>query len=211
MRNASAFYYDYSDKQVRAKIFDNIWGLLERLVNIPKSKVYGIEASLFAEPVDGLNFSGNLTWMDSKVTKTFTQLETSTGNFAVYNNMGFTGDFKNSQLPYTPHIMANADVQYEWEMGSVKPFVGATIVYQGKSNATFKNSVLRADYFDIPSYTTVDLRAGVSGNEGQWKLSLYGRNVFNKYYVTSQTYYGDARWSMAGRPAIYGAQVSFRY
>lgn len=209
--NASAFYYDYSDKQVRAKIFDSIWGLLERLVNVPKSKVFGIEAEFAAEPIDGLNFSASGTYMDSKVTKTFTQLVTNTGNYNVYNNMGFTGDFKDSELPYTPHFMANADIQYEWEMGSVKPYVGGTFVYQGKSNATFKNSILRADYFEIPAYETVDLRAGVSGNDGQWKFSVYGRNVFNKYYLASPTYYGDARWSMAGRPSVYGASFAFRY
>ena len=209
--NASAFYYDYSDKQVRAKILDSIWGLLERLVNVPKSEVFGVEAELSAQPIDGLNLSASATYMDSKVTNSFTQLVTPTGSFAVFNNMGFTGDFKGSQLPYTPHFMANADVQYEWEMGNVRPFVGGTFVYQGKSNATFKNSILRADYFDIPAYKTVDLRAGLSGNDGQWTFSIYGRNVFNEYYISSPTYYGDARWSMTAKPAIYGASVKLRF
>ncbi len=209
--NASAFYYDYSDKQVRAKVLDQIWGLLERLVNVPKSEVYGVEAEIFAEPVDGLTLSASATYLDSKVTKTFTQLVTDAGEFPVFNNMGWTGDFKDSQLPYTPHFMGNADIQYKWQMGNLEPFIGGTFFYQGKSNATFKNSILRADFFEIPSYETVDLRAGVSGNDGQWKVTVYGRNVFNKYYLTSPTYYGDARWSMAGRPAVYGASFSFRY
>lgn len=209
--NASAFYYDYSDKQVRAKVLDPIWGLLERLVNVPKSEVMGFEAEFLAEPVDGLTLSASGTYLDSKVTKTFTQLVTDQGNFAVFNNMGWTGDFKGSQLPYTPHFMANADVQYEWKMGSVEPFIGGTIVYQGKSNATFKNDVLRADFFEIPSYETVDLRAGVKGNDGKWTFSIYGRNVFNKYQLNSPTYYGDARFSMAMKPTIYGASFSFRY
>ncbi|MES2492163.1 MAG: TonB-dependent receptor [Pseudomonadota bacterium] len=209
--NASAFYYDYKDKQVRAKILDNIWGLLERLVNVPKSEVYGVEGSFFAEPIDGLNFSASATWMKSKVTETFTQLVVGTTSFPVFNNMGFTGEFKGSELPYTPEFSANADVQYEWQMGDLKPFVGGTFVYQGKSNATFENDVLRADYFEIPAYETVDLRAGVSGNDGKWKVSVYGRNVLNKFYITSPTYYGDARWSMSGRPAVYGASFSVRY
>ena len=209
--NAAAFYYDYTNKQVRAKVLDQIWGLLERLVNIPKSKVYGAEFEFGAEPIDGLTIGASATFMDSKVTSNYDTLVTSTGNFAVYNNMGFTGNFKDSQLPFTPHVSANADMQYEWQMGSVKPFVGGTVVYQGKSNATFQNATLRADWFEIPSYTTVDLRAGVSGNDGKWKFSVYGQNVFNKYYLTSPTYYGDASWSMAGRPVTYGASFSFRY
>ncbi len=209
--NAAAFYYSYTNKQVRAKVLDQIWGLLERLVNIPKSKVYGAEIEFGAEPIDGLTIGASATFMDSKVTSDYDTLETNTGDFAVYNNMGFTGNFKDSELPFTPHVSANADVQYEWEIGRVKPFLGGTVVYQGKSNATFQNATLRADWFEIPSYTTVDLRAGVSGNDGQWKFSVYGYNVFNKYYLTSPTYYGDASWSMAGRPVTYGASFSFRY
>ncbi|MCB2051912.1 MAG: TonB-dependent receptor, partial [Novosphingobium sp.] len=165
----------------------------------------------FAEPVDGLTMSASATYLDSKVTKTFTQLVTDGGNFPVFNNQGWTGEFKGSQLPYTPHFMANADVQYKWQMGDLEPFVGGTFFYQGKSNATFKNDVLRAEFFEIPSYETVDLRAGVSGNDGQWKVTVYGRNVFNKYQLNSPTYYGDARWSMAMKPTIYGASFSFRY
>lgn len=205
--NGSAFYYDYSDKQVRAKIQDTIWGLLERLINVPKSRVWGIEGELFAQPIDGLTFSGSATYIDSKVTKSFSQFV----GLDVYNNMGFTGDFKGSELPYTPNFMANADIQYEWQMGDVRPFVGGTFVYQGSSNATFKNDILRADFFEIPSYETVDLRAGISVNDDQWKFTVYGRNVFNKYYITSPIYYGDAYFNMVGRPAVYGASVSFRY
>jgi len=205
--NGSAFYYDYSDKQVRAKIQDSLWGLLERLINVPKSRAWGVEGELFAQPVDGLTLSGSATYMKSKVTNSFSQFVGQD----VYNNMGFTGDFKGSELPYTPNFMANADIQYEWEIDNVRPFIGGTFVYQGSSNATFKNNILRADFFEIPSYETVDFRAGVSGNDGQWKVTVFGRNVFNKYYVTSPIYYGDAYFNMIGKPAVYGASFSFRY
>jgi outer membrane receptor protein involved in Fe transport len=205
--NGSAFYYDYSNKQMRAKISDPIWGLLERLINIPKSRVWGLEGELVARPVDGLTLSGSATYIESKVTKSFSTFE----GFPVFNMMGFTGDYKGSELPFTPNFMANADVQYEWGMGSVRPFIGGTFVYQSSSNSTFKNDVLRADPFEIPSYATVDLRAGVGAEDGSWKFSLYGRNIFNKYYVTAPTFYQDAYFRMVGKPAIYGASISFRY
>lgn len=70
---------------------------------------------------------------------------------------------------------------------------------------------MRADFFKIPAYTTVDLRAGISGNDGKWKIMAYGRNVFNKYYIISPTFYHDAYFNLVGKPAIYGVQVSFRY
>ncbi len=205
--NGAAFYYDYTDKQTRAKISDPVWGLLEKLVNVPKSRVYGIEGEFVARPVDGLTFSASATYLKSKVTSDF-----STANgLAVYNSMGFTGNFKDSKLPFTPEFTANADIQYEWDMGTVRPFIGGNAVHQGKSNATYKNSILRADFFEIPSYTTVDLRAGISGQDDKWKVMLYGRNVFNKYYIIAPTFYHDAYFNIVGKPAIYGLQVSLRY
>jgi outer membrane receptor protein involved in Fe transport len=205
--NGAAFYYDYTDKQTRAKISALFWGLLEKLVNVPKSRVYGIEGEFVARPVDGLTFSASATFLKSKVTSDF-----STANGApVYNSMGFTGNFKGSKLPFTPEFTANADIQYEFEMGNLKPFVGATAVHQGKSSATYENAILRADFFKIPSYTTVDLRAGVGADDDRWKLMLYGRNVFDKYYIVSPTFYHDAYFNIVGRPATYGVQVSMKY
>ena len=106
----------------------------------------------------------------------------------VYNASGYTGDFKGSGLPYTPEFSGNIDAQYEWNWGDrLKPFIGGTLVYLGGQNATFQNSVLVANEFKIPGYTTVDLRAGLGAQDGLWKLTLFGRNVFDKDYTTSIT------------------------
>ncbi|MFA7596941.1 MAG: TonB-dependent receptor [Novosphingobium sp.] len=206
--NGAFFYYDYSDKQTRAKVADPVFGLVERLINVPKSRIWGIEGEITARPADGLTLSASATYLDSKVTSSFS---TANGQ-AVYNSMGFTGDMKGSELPYTPKFGANADIQYEWNMGgALRPFVGGTFVYQGKSNATFENPVIRADFFDIPSYKTVDLRAGVGAGDGSWKFTIYGRNLFDEYIITAPTFYHDAYFNMTGKPAVYGASLSLRY
>ena len=206
--NAAAFYYDYTDKQTRAKVDDPVFGLVEKLINVPKSRIWGIEGELTASPVDGLVIAAGATYLNSKVTGSFS---TSNGR-PVFNSMGFTGDFKNSELPYTPEFSANADIQYEWDIGSrLRPFIGGTFVYQGNSNATFENATLRADFFEIPSYQTVDLRAGIKAQDGSWKITIYGRNVLNEYIITSPTFYHDAYFNMTGKPALYGASASFRF
>jgi outer membrane receptor protein involved in Fe transport len=206
--NAAAFYYDYSDKQVRGRIADPIYGLLEKLINVPKSYVYGFEADLLARPTDGLTLSASATYLKSKVSEDFSR--TSDGS-NVYNSAGYTGNFRGSSLPYTPEFSANADIQYEWDMGSVSPFIGGNLLYQGRQNTTFVNSTLRADDFEIPGYATVDLRAGVEGGDGRYKVSVFGRNVFNKNYTTSVTTYLDTLFRFAGRPTTYGVSLSVRY
>jgi outer membrane receptor protein involved in Fe transport len=85
------------------------------------------------------------------------------------------------------------------------------VLYQGKQNATFFNNVLRADDFDINDYTTFDVRAGIEPQDGNWKISVFGRNITNKTYTTSVTTYLDTLFRFTGRPMTYGAAFSLRY
>ena len=205
--NGAAFYYDYRNKQVRGRVLDTVFGLLEKLLNVPKSYIWGVEADARIRPVDGLTLTGSGTYLKSKVTSSFS---TTSDGKAVYNTGGYTGDFKGSALPYTPKFSANADINYEWSMGNVTPFVGGGITYQGKQNGTFFNNVLKASDFEIKGYSTVDLRVGVGAKDGSWEVTAFGRNVFNKVYTTTVTTFLDAQFRFTGRPAIYGLSAKFR-
>jgi len=207
--NGSGFYYDYSDKQVRARVLDPIFGLLERLLNVPKSYIWGIEGEILARPVDGLTLSASGTYLKSRVTSSFA---TAANGAPVYNQAGYTGDFKGATLPFTPKFSATFDGQYEWEMGSgLRPFVGGSLVYHGKNNATFETDILNADDFEFPAYTTVDLRAGIGSDDDKWRLTVFGRNVFNKYYNTTIFSGIDTLYRFPGNPATYGVAVRFRF
>ena len=207
--NGAAFYYDYSDKQVRGRIQDAVFGLLEKLLNVPKSYILGLEGEITAKPVDGLNLSIGATYIRSKVTGDYS---VTPDGLAVYNASGFTGNFKGSKLPYTPEFSANFDAQYEASLSTnMKGFLGGTVLYQGKQNATFETPVLRADEFVIPSYTTLDLRAGVAAEDDSWRVSVFGRNVTNETYTTGISTYLDTLVRYRGKPTIYGVSVAYKY
>ncbi len=203
--NGAAFYYDYSDKQVRGRTLDAIYGLLEQLINVPKSRVFGIEGEINATLFEGFRIGASATYLDTEVTSDFTQ---TPAGLAVYNAQGYTGNFKGSPLPYTPEFSANADVQYEFPVsGDHSAFLGGTFLYQGETNATFFNDILLADDFVIPDYATVDLRAGLRSENGRWTASLYGRNVFNETYTTAISTFLDTLLRYTGRPATYGVSL----
>jgi iron complex outermembrane receptor protein len=200
--NASVFHYDYSDKQVRARILDPVFGLLEKLINIPKSEVTGVEGELVAQPIRGLNLSLSGTFLNSKVNG-------DTSGF--YNQEGYTGNFKGSRLPYTPEVNLVADGQYQWDVrNGVDAFVGTSVVYHGDDNATFATSILLANDFKLPSYATVDLRAGLKAEDGSWQVSLFSRNIFNQYYITSVFNSSDTIYRYAGQPMTYGISIHIR-
>jgi len=207
--NGAAFYYDYSNKQVRGDVLDPVYGLLEKMINVPKSEVYGVEGELVVRPIEALTLSASGTYLKSEVTSSFSK--TPDGS-EVYNAEGYTGDFKGSTLPFTPKFSANADAQYDWHTNrSWVPFAGGNVFYQAAENTTFTNSTLLAPDFDIPSYATLDLRAGVRSDDGRWQVTAYGRNVTNKYYLTSVTAYLDTRFRLTGEPAIYGISLKLNF
>src|SRR3546814_12050917 len=65
--NGGVFYYDYKNKQLRAKIVDPFFNALDGLVNVPKSRVKGAELELSARVVEGLTVSAAATYIDAKV------------------------------------------------------------------------------------------------------------------------------------------------
>ena len=207
--NAAVFYYDYSNKQVRGRIRDNIYGLLEKLLNVPKSYVLGVEGELVVRPIRGLRLSSSATYLKTRVTSDYSS---TPDGLDIYNAQGYKGNFKGSELPYTPNLSGNADIEYQFPVtSSLNAFAGGTVVYQGKQNATFHNALLLAQEFNIPGYTTVDARLGVTSADTHWKASLFGRNILNKSYTTGISTYLDTRLRYRGRPVTYGLSIGYNY
>ena len=205
----AAFYYDYTNKQLNANVEDPVFGLLTKMINIPKSYIWGLQGDLLAEPLAGLRVSLNGMYLRSKVDRNFS---TTADGQAVYNGEAYTGNFNGSELPYAPRWSASADADYEWSgRGTWNPFVGTNVLFQGRENATFQNAVLKAPNFEIGSYATLDVRAGLRATDDKWRVEVYGRNVLNKYYVTTVTSYLDTVIHFAGMPAVYGVDVRINF
>ena len=196
--NGAAFYYDYTDKQIRGFTVIPPIGALETLLNIPKSRVTGFELSAVWLPVRGLRISPSVAYTDSKITKSFI-------NFA---SDGEVVDFKGQAFPDTPKWSGATDVEYRWDVNNdVQAFVGGTVSFQSSTSG----GVEPAPNFEIDGYALLDLRAGVESATGKWNASVWGRNVTNKYYWNSAVRGSDAIVRYAGMPATYGVTVGYKY
>ena len=90
---------------------------------------------------------------------------------------------------------------------NVDGFVGGSVTYR---SSTYGDFVPDPRFFVAP-YTLLDLRAGIEKPDGSWRVSLYGRNITNKYYWTTATRRADALVRWAGMPRTYGVDVTLRY
>lgn len=207
--NAAAFYYDYSNKQLRAKFVDPIFGALDKLLNVPKSTIKGAEIDINARPFEGLTLSGSATYLDAKVKRYEGVIGSHLENGL---RIADTASFAGVPLPFAPKFQFALRVDYEFPLSDrINANFGVGVNGQSKSIGSLY--LLPADQkaFKIPNYTLVDLTAGISSSDGRWHVGIWGKNVFNKYYWTNVIQAYDNLMRYPGRPAEYGMVVGFKY
>lgn len=207
--SAAGYYYDYSDKQIRSKRLAAPFGILDVLQNIPKSEVKGFEIEASGSPIPGLTTSVAFNYTDAKI-KRFTGI----------NAAGVVATFDGTRVPFTPKYQASFTADYRTSLTSaIDGFVGGVVSYRSSTVAIiggdFPTPTITASAvgnpFTIDGYTLVDLRAGIASSDDRWRVSVYGKNVFNKYYWSNVVAAFDTIGRYAGNPATYGVTFSYKY
>jgi iron complex outermembrane receptor protein len=161
----------------------------------------GLEWTVALTPLTGLTFTLTGAYVDAYLTA------------AAPDAGGNDGD----PLPYVPKWSTSLDGGYTWRaFGDYSGFAGATWSYIGSRLNDF--SALPGATFqpeprpELPSYNTIDLRAGLEN--GRWSFELYGKNVGDTrgiavYSNTGAPNYGGAINYV--QPRTIGALVTARF
>lgn len=211
--NGAAFYYDYTDKQLFGRQLDDLglFGSLIRLLNVPKSRVYGAELSAVVVPTTGLTLNGSVSYLKSRVTD----------HFQNFNNYGRPIDFYGLGFPFTPEWSGSAGFEYRWPGYQGNDiFLGADVTAQTGTVSSFGGENPQAlgvpgyisgdPSFKIPGFAYVNLRGGIDVSE-QVTVQAWAKNLFNKFYFTDLVYQNDTLGRRTGAPQTYGVTVRFRY
>jgi outer membrane receptor protein involved in Fe transport len=191
------FYYDYTNKQLRGVIVNQLFGITDALISVPKSEVDGAEIAFDWAPISGLQLSLGATYIQTRVLQ-----------YTGYNEDGVIANFSGARLPFAPALEAVADAQYTWKVWrGFSAFAGTSATHHSAANAGIGDS---ADLY-LKHYTVLDLRAGVETPDSRWRFTLWGHNVTNEYYWTNATHTNDEFVKYAGMPADFGLTVSFRF
>ena len=195
--NATGFYYDYKDKQLKGRLHDAIFGTLNALVNIPASSVYGAELDIHARPIAGLDIGAQATYLDATIDK-----------FTGFNAAGIASNYDHTQVPYTPKWALSGTVNYEHPINDrLVGFAGAQVNYRSSTTTAIGSP----EFYGMPAYATLDLQAGVETSDYKWRFFLWGKNVTNSFYLTNVVEAEDAVIRYTGMPATFGATISYRY
>lgn len=197
--SAATFYYDYRDKQIQGFIPLPPFGSVSSEINIPKSRVEGAEFQIDVRPMRGLQLSAASSYVSSKVTQGPPSAADALGN-----SINITGE----AFPNAPSWQFAANARYEFSLSdSMNAFLGSNVSYRTATYAQFGNDAL----FKMPSYPLAGVYAGIKAPNDRWSVQLWGRNIFDRFYVSGVTYAGDAIERTTGQPGTYGATLSMRF
>lgn len=209
--SAAAFYYDYRNKQLRAKFVDPIFGGLDNLVNVPKSEVKGAELTINATPVHGLTLSGSVTYLDTKV-KSYNGIIGAAQNPSTGLFTPIVESFKGATLPFAPKWQYSVRADYDFPLTTgFDGYVGVGVNGQTKSIGVLTIVPQDIQDFQLNARALVDANLGIKSSDGRWRVGVWGKNIFNKYYWTQANAAYDNIVRYTGRPAEYGLTVSFKY
>jgi outer membrane receptor protein involved in Fe transport len=195
--NGAVFYMDYKDKQLRSKLIDGTFGVLDAIINIPKSRLQGAEIELQARPVQGLSFGFAMTYIDSKIK-----------DYVGVNAGGVTADFAGSTVPFTPKWQGSANMRFDIPLtDSINLFGGPQLTYRSGTYAI----VGETPEYRIDEYVLLDAQLGIESADDRWKVMLWGKNITSEYYWTNVVAGQDTIVRYAARPATYGVTVGFKY
>ncbi|MGA1799606.1 TonB-dependent receptor [Sphingomonas sp. 4RDLI-65] len=184
----SAYYIDWKDIQ----LLNPVAGVTN-FTNAAGAHIKGAELTLTARPQRGFVATGALAYNDGSLTEAVPVLGARAGE----------------RLPNTPHVTASVNADYTLFRSNLKPTIGGTLRFASDSRASFDGGTNLRQY-RLPSYETVDLRAGVSF--GPVDAQVYVQNLFDvNGQLAAQTILsqlgGPAQVLML-RPRTFGLRLS---
>jgi iron complex outermembrane receptor protein len=188
--DAALFYTDWRDIQVQTSA-----GGFNYFVNGGSARSQGGEVTVRWAPARGLNLGLNGAYTDARLTAP-----------AVAAG-GADGD----RLPFVPKWSGSLTADYQWRLGgNLDAFVGGSVNYTGERISNFSGKAPH----QVPSYTTVNLRAGVTYDT--WTLSIYGKNIGDERGIVSlasETLVVSANPFAASviQPRVVGAELSVKF
>lgn len=202
--NASAFYYDYTDLQVRVPI---AVGVIQ-VQNAANAEIYGGEIELQAIPVDNMLVTAGLALNHARY-KDYLQTPVTECPGGAYDAVTSTCDLSGNALNRAPDTTFSLTALYDFELAN-----GATVTprlsyqYEGKSYYTEQN----LPYQGHNGWESLGARLTYATADDGLNLSLFARNITDDRYYAHSLPIGTAFTITTGpnRPRTFGIELSVR-
>lgn len=195
--NAATFYYDYTDKQLFSEVPDIVFTTLTRIVNIPRSRVYGAEVEFAWQSPIGLQPRLGASYTDSKVRE-----------YDGFARSGQPLDFRGARFSNTPEWQLSGALSYD---GDVSALLGVRGNINFNYQSSTSSSLIGEAGYEIDAYTTVNASVALYSAQRGWEVGAFAKNLFNENYWTSANYYADVVYRVPGQTRTFGLTLGYRF
>lgn len=198
--NLAGYRIDWDNLQVSARTAGtgSVFGLIS---NAGAARVWGAEAELSANLLQGLSLSGALGYTDAKLS------EDQVSDFVVAT--GRRGD----RIPNVPRITASASLDYKRPLSDT---LTGTARLDASHVGSFYSTLSPTDVYrrKIPSYEIVNLRFGIEGVDSDWGVYLFANNLFDDTAInqmSASANSGGITNAVSLAPRTYGLNLMRRF
>ncbi|NIJ37542.1 iron complex outermembrane receptor protein [Sphingopyxis panaciterrae] len=196
--NIAAFFYDFRDIQLSQFVLG-----VQTVRNAARAEVYGLDVDFEALVTERLRLSGSFEYLKGEY-KSFPGAA-----FAVPlpagGNAVVIGDAAGKELIRSPRVTGNVAVDYSLPLQS-----GLTADFN--VTYTYNDGFFWEpdNYLFQKSYSLVNARASISFDDHH-KISVWGRNLANKYYATTASAASVGTVASPGEPRTYGVTLETKF
>lgn len=176
--NATGYYTKYKDLQQSVLIGSIVNGnqvFAPVVTNAANARIWGFEGELTALIGDNFRLEGNVGYTNSR----FTDVDAAA--------TAATGLTKDSVFPNVPEFTAAVGASYDMHLGgwTLTPRVDYTYrseVYFRIDSKSYASSAPPSTRSTTPGIGMVNATLTLTGDDNDWSVQLYGRNLTNKVY-----------------------------
>lgn len=192
--DGAVFRSGYRDKQVYGAIVDPVFGTLGRILNVPRSHVFGVEVSLAAKAASRLSLTANLALLDTRIDQ-----------YVGVDDFGNAYDFAGARFVFTPRLQMNLAA----EQGFALPRRWEGFARMALHHSGPAQSDLASDpRYRVPASDIVDAALTLRAPDGRHQIQLLVRNLTNAYVWNAVYLQSDSFARYAAPPRTWTASLT---
>jgi outer membrane receptor protein involved in Fe transport len=204
--NGSAFYYDYRNQQVLGVIVDPQRGAIGRIINAPRSKIYGGELELTVAPTGRFQITQSIGY---KFGRYVHFLDVDAASVAINP---VTGLYQGQVIDKSGQRLPIANWSYQGSIRYSQPIGGYAI--EPAVDYSYRDGLpsFLGPVFNLPARWIANATLTLRPQAGRWSIGLYARNMFDTHYDLTRNYFlPNADIASPGQPRTLGVRAQYSF
>lgn len=201
--NGDAFWYNYHGQQVAGLAFVDNYGVVGQYLNVPKSRIWGVEMEIDANPIPGLLLHQHIGYERGNYER-YNALDSS-AMAAAYRQTGvlkpYYSNYNHVDMGI-PKLSLQGSASYKVRLAdnwNLTPYVDYS--YRGAQQNVPGNTLYR-----MRAYVLMDVGLTFAPKNNRWSVAVYSNNILDRRYdITRETGFNGI-FGVPGTPRMVGGR-----